>query len=73
MHPRVLSIFSKIFEKLIYNRMYFFLNNLIYGKQFGFMAKHSLNRALITTTELIKSQLEDGNYVARIFIDLEGF
>ena len=53
--------------------MYSFLNNLIYGKQFGFMAKHSLNRALITTTELIKSQLEDGNYVARIFIDLEGF
>ena len=69
----LLSIFSKIFEKLIYNRMYSFLNsnNLIYGKQFGFRAKHSVNHALISTTELIKSQLEDGNYVAGIFIDLE--
>ena len=69
----LLSIFSKIFEKLIYNRMYSFLNsnNLIYGKQFGFRAKHSVNHALISTTELIKSELEDGNYVAGIFIDLE--
>ena len=49
--------------------MYSFLhsNYLIYGKQFGFMAKHSVIH------ELIKSQLEDGNYVASIFIDLESF
>ena len=69
----LLSIFSKIFEKLIYTRMYSFLNNnnLIYEKQFGFRAKHSVNHALISTTELIKSQLEHGNYVAGIFIDLE--
>ena len=62
-----------IYGKLIYNRMYSFLNssNLIYGKQFGFRAKHSVNHALISTTELIKSELEDGNYVAGIFIDLE--
>ena len=30
-----------------------------------------MNHALISTTELIKSELEDGNYVAGIFIDLE--
>ena len=53
--------------------MYSFLNNnnFTYGKQFGFRAKHSVNHALISTTELIKSELEDGNYVAGIFIDLE--
>ena len=52
----LLSIFSKIFEKLIYTRMYSFLNNnnLIYEKQFGFRAKHSANHALISTTELMK-------------------
>ena len=49
--------------------MYPFLNNknLIHGKHFGFRAKHSVNHALISTTELIKSQLEHGNYVAGIF------
>ena len=53
--------------------MYLFVNNnnLIYEKQFGFRAKHSVKHALISTTELIKSQLEDGNYVAGICIDLE--
>ena len=69
----LLSIYSKIFEKLIYSRMYYFLNknNLIYEKQFGFRAKHSVNHALISTTELIKDKLEHGNFVAGIFIDLE--
>ena len=69
----LLPIYSKIFEKLIYTRMYSFLNcnNLVYDKQFGFIAKHSVNHALISTTELIKHQLEHGNYVAGIFIDLE--
>ena len=66
----LLPIYSKIFEKPIYTRMYSFLtcNNLIYDKQFGFRAKHSVNHALISITELIKSQLENGNYVAGIFI-----
>ena len=69
----LLSIYSKIFEKLIYSRMYYFLNknNLIYEKQFGFRAKHSVNHALISNTELINDKLEHGNYVAGIFIDLE--
>ena len=69
----LVSIYSKIFEKLIYSRMYYFLNknNLIYGKQFGFRAKHSVNHALISTTELVKDKLECGNFLAGIFIDLE--
>ena len=37
--------------------MYYFLNknNLIYEKQFGFRAKHSMDHTLISTTELIKA------------------
>ena len=58
-------------EKLIYSRMYYFRNktNLIYEKQFGFRAKHSVN--LTSTTGLIKDKLEHGNFAAGIFIDLE--
>ena len=33
--------------------------------------KHSVNHALISTTELIKDKLEHGNFVAGICIDLE--
>ena len=64
----LLSIFSKIFEKLIFNRMSSFLNknNLIYERQFGFRSKHSTNHALISTTEYIKNQLDHGLYVLLI-------
>ena len=50
----LLPIFSKIFEKIIYTRMYDFLdiNNLLYNKQFGFRNKHSTSHALISLTEL---------------------
>ena len=66
----LLPIFSKIFEKIIYSRMYEFLesNKLIYNRQFGFRANHSTNHALISMTESIKSFLDTGDFVAGIFI-----
>ena len=53
--------------------MYQFLesNKLIYNRQFGFRANHSTNHALISMTESIKSFLDNGDFVAGIFIDLE--
>ena len=43
----LLSVFSKIYEKCIYTRIYHYLvqNNLIYSKQFGFRANYSTNHA----------------------------
>ena len=69
----LLPIYSKILEKAIYSRMYSFLsdNNLLYEKQFGFRANHSTNHALISTIEKTKLQLDGGNFVGGIFIDLE--
>ena len=48
----LLSIFSKIIEKLMYNRLYNFFEdqNLLYSLQFGFRAKHSTLHALISMT-----------------------
>ena len=68
----LLPIFSKVFEKVIYARMYKFLadNNLIYSKQFGFRSNHSTNDALVSLTEGIKSFLDNGFWVAGIFLDL---
>ena len=68
----LLPIFSKIFEKVIYKRMYDFIdkNQLIYERQFGFRTKHSTNHALIST-EAIKAEIDNGNYVGGVFIDLQ--
>ena len=69
----LLPVYSKIFEKVIYTRMYKFLdnNNFIYDRQFGFRAKHSTSHSLISTTEWIKSLIDKGNFVGSIFIDLQ--
>ena len=51
----VLSIFSKIYERIIYNRVLKFINNndLLYKYQFGFRANYSTSMALITLTDKI--------------------
>ena len=69
----LLSVFSKIYEKCIYKRIYHYLTekNLISPNQFGFRAGHSTNHAIISLTEYIREKLDEGNYVCGIFVDLE--
>ncbi len=69
----LLSVFSKIFEKTMYTRIYSYLvkNNLIFEKQFGFRSNYSTNHALISITERIKSLVDSGKYVCGVFVDLE--
>ena len=69
----LLSVYSKIYEKLIYSRIYSYLvkKNLIYSKQFGFRGNHSTTHALISLTEHIRNLIDNGQYVCGIFIDLE--
>ena len=69
----LLSNVNKIFEKLVYARLYSFLNlhNCIYELQFGFRAKHSTNHALFSLTEMIREALDNSNFACGIFIDLQ--
>ena len=67
-----LPIFGKIFEKIIYTRLYGFLasNGTLHDSQFGFRKGHSTSHALNYTTHYIKEALTKGNHVLGIFIDL---
>ena len=69
----LLSNINKIFEKLVYSRVYSFLNlyNCIYELQFGFRAKHSTNNALFSLTETVREALDNSNFACGIFIDLQ--
>ena len=51
----LLPVLSKLFEKIMYNRLIKFLdkNDILYEKQFGFRSKHSTEDALIEITEII--------------------
>ena len=68
----ILPIFSKIFEKIIYERLYNFLisQNILHHNQFGFRKGHSTSHALNYSIEHIVNSLKRENHVLGIFIDL---
>ena len=65
----LLSILSKIYEKIMYARPYQFLekSDLFYSLQFGFRAKHSTNHALISITETIKESIDNNKLGCGVF------
>ena len=69
----LLSNINKIFEKIMYKRLYNFLclQNSFYELQFGFRNKHSTTHALISLTEKIREALDNNKYACGIFIDLK--
>ena len=73
-HPiSLLSNVEKILEKLIYKRLYTFLNknNIIYNLKFGFRQQYSTSHALINITENIRKALDGGNIGCGVFVDLQ--
>ena len=69
----LLSIFDKIIEKLMHERLYNFLelNDVLFLNQFGFRKKHSTAHSLIEITEQIKETIDKGKFGCGIFIDLK--
>ena len=69
----LLSIFDKIIEKLMYSRLYKFLedHNILYDLQYGFRKNKSTIHSLTQITEQIKCSIEKGMYGCGIFIDLK--
>ena len=69
----LLSVFSKITEKLMHAWLYNFLeqHNVLYSLQFGFRSKNSTLHALISLTEFIKKTIDNGMYGCGVFIDLQ--
>ena len=69
----LLSVFSKITEKLMHTRLYNFLeqHKVLYSQQFGFRSKNSTLHALISLTESIKKTIDNGMYGCGVFIDLQ--
>ena len=69
----LLPIFSKMFKKLVYKRLFSFVtcNKIIYPLQFGFQENHSIDHALISMTETIRRSLDNKIYGCGVFIDLQ--
>ena len=71
--PRsVLPYFSKILERIMYNRIYKYLprNKILYPKEFGFQFGHSNGHAIIQFVGQIFEAFENNLYTLGVFIDL---
>ena len=68
----ILPIFGKIFEKIIYTRLYAFFTakGILHEDQFGFRKGHSTTHALHKSVESISDKMKNGKHVLGIFIDL---
>lgn len=68
----VVSVFSKILEKVIYDKIISFLNKfcILSNRQHGFRYGHSIETASIQLYEYIYGQIDQGKYVVSIFFDL---
>ena len=69
----VLSLFSKVFEKVMYNHIISFMNknDVLYDQQYGFKQKHSTQQAIIMIVDEIIKSLDAGDIVISVFLDLK--
>ena len=69
----VLSFFSKVFEKVMYNHIISFMNknDVLYDQQFGFRQKYSTQQAIIMLVDKITRSLDAGDIVISVFLDLK--
>ena len=65
----VLPIFSKVFEKCIYNRLLSFINkcNILTSNQYGFREGHSTSHALINFIRNITNAIDNEEVMLGIF------
>ena len=69
----VLSFFSKVYEKIVYNHVLDFVddNNVLYDYQYGFRHSHSTQQAIITLIDRISKSLDKGDIAIIILLDLK--
>lgn len=69
----LLSVFSKLIERLMHKRLYSFLtkNNILYRYQFGFRKNFSTTLALIEVIDNLIQNMESDNISVGIYLDLQ--
>ena len=68
----VLPCFSKILERVMYNRLYKYLTvqKILHPQPFGFRKGHSTEHAIVQLVDHIYEPFDNDNYTVGIFLDL---
>ena len=67
----ILCVLSKIFEKIMYNRVTAVLEifQILHGNQYGFRKKSSTHMTLLTFIDKVIQAIENGEYAIGVFLD----
>ena len=65
-----LPVFGKIFEKIIYQRLYSFFvsQGILYENQFGFRKGHSTSHALNYSIDHVEKNLKNGKKIEKKYL-----
>jgi hypothetical protein len=68
----VLPIFCKVFEKVVYNRLFDYFNKsgILFQNQFGFRKGHSTSLVLHHLYDKITAAIDQIKFIVGIFLDL---
>lgn len=68
-----ISVFSKIFEKLLVNRLVKFMSkhNILYKFQYGFRKGCSTTTAIVELVDFLISEIDNKNVIGGLFLDLK--
>ena len=68
----ILPVFSKLLERIMYNRVYAHVtsNSLLYMKQFGFQSQNSTEYAILQLAKEIYESFGKQEYTLGVFVDL---
>ena len=68
----ILPCLSKIYEKVVYNRLIDFINKskILSKCQYGFRSNHSTSLAVVDFLEKMTASIDDGYYSLGVFLDL---
>ena len=68
----VLPCFSKLLERIMYNRLFKYLseNGILYKKQFGFQTSHSTEHAILLLVNQLYQSFDESKFTLGMFIDL---
>ena len=66
----ILSNLSKIYEKLMYNQLYEYFDNILFPSQCGFRKGYSAQHCLLVMIEKFKEAIDRGNEFGALLTDL---
>ena len=66
----ILSLFSKVFEKIMFNKVYIYMNNVLNELLCGFCKAYSTKRALFKFLQIWEKELGNSGFIGTILMDL---